>query len=306
MVRIRVSMVIFFAAFAAVGQGQTMDPVTESFDVSGTPEIVVQNEDGKTVVASHAASTVEVVATKVVSRARDAAEAAQLADAVEVRIERRGDRIEVRTIYPDRRRFSWKDASVRVDIQVRTPRNSNLDLTSEDGALTVEGIEGVIRVNVEDGDLRVSDCAGELRIEADRGLRRRRWRLESVRGPASSVSSPGGRRRCLERRARGARVFATRLHEDGRCMDDTMWSALCSNPADLVVYDIRRRLHGLAHAPSRENGGLGAIDGHSARAGFRDGSGLSTLSVQSGDDPRSPWRPFNPFAPVREPTASRT
>ena len=27
MVRIRVSMVIFFAALAAVGQGQTMDPV---------------------------------------------------------------------------------------------------------------------------------------------------------------------------------------------------------------------------------------------------------------------------------------
>ena len=187
MVRIRVSMVIFFAALAAVGQGQTMDPVTESFDVSGTPEIVVQNEDGKTVVASHAASTVEVVATKVVSRARDAAEAAQLADAVEVRIERRGDRIEVGTIYPDRRRFSWKDASVRVDIQVRTPRNSNLDLTSEDGALTVEGIEGVIRVNVEDGDLRVSDCAGELRIEAEDGD----VRLESVRGEVFATVEDG-------------------------------------------------------------------------------------------------------------------
>ncbi len=187
MVRIRVSMVIFFAAFAAVGQGQTMDPVTESFDVSGTPEIVVQNENGKTVVLSHAASTVEVVATKVVSRARDAAEAAQLADAVEVRIERRGDRIEVRTIYPDRRWFSWKDASVRVDIQVRTPRNSNLDLTSEDGALTVEGIEGVIRLNVEDGDLRVSDCAGELRIEAEDGD----VRLESVRGEVFATVEDG-------------------------------------------------------------------------------------------------------------------
>jgi len=158
-----------FASLASAGSTQTVETIEESFDVPGTPRIVVSNEDGRTELRSHGESRVLVTVVKEVFRARSEDHARRLADRVEVRIGQQGDRIEVRTLYPESDWSFWWDADVQVHIEVLAPAKSDLDVSIEDGRLTVAGFEGDLRLSTEDGDLSVSACSGVARVSAEDG-----------------------------------------------------------------------------------------------------------------------------------------
>jgi hypothetical protein len=145
------------------------ETVDKTFEVQGTPRIVVSNGDGRTELRAHQDPRVLVSVVKEVQRAGSDEEARRLADRVEVRIEQQGDRIEVRTSYPETDWSSFQDAEVLVHIDVRGPVKSDLDVSAEDGPLTITGFEGDLRLSTEDGDLSVSDCSGVARITAEDG-----------------------------------------------------------------------------------------------------------------------------------------
>ena len=158
-----------FASLASAGSAQTVETIEKSFAVQGTPRIVVTNEDGRTELRSHGESRVLVSVVKEVLRARSDEDARRLADRVEVRIGQEGDRIEVQTLYPENDWSFWGDAEVLVHIDILAPAKSDLDVSTEDGRLTVSGFEGDLRLSTEDGDLSVSACSGVARVSAEDG-----------------------------------------------------------------------------------------------------------------------------------------
>jgi len=158
-----------FAFLASAGSAQTVETIEKSFAVQGTPRIVVTNEDGRTELRSHGESRVLVSVVKEVLRARSDEDARRLADRVEVRIGQEGDRIEVQTLYPENDWSFWGHAEVLVHIDILAPAKSDLDVSTEDGRLTVSGFEGDLRLSTEDGDLSVSACSGVARVSAEDG-----------------------------------------------------------------------------------------------------------------------------------------
>ena len=160
---------LVLVGLATTVSGQTVDTVEQSFAVSGVPEIYVRNDDGRTELRSHDASTVEVCAVKEVERAREQAEAEKLAAEVEVRIEQTGNRVSVQTVYPEARFHFWRDARVVVHIEIRAPERSDLDVEVEDGDLIVQGFEGELELTAEDGNMRVLDCGGRVAASAEDG-----------------------------------------------------------------------------------------------------------------------------------------
>jgi hypothetical protein len=160
---------VWTAWLAAAASAQTVETIEKSFDVRGTPRIVVTNEDGRTELRSHGESRVLVSVVKEVLRAGSDEDARRLAERVEVRIAQTGDRIEVQTLYPESD-WSWLDeGEVLVHIDVRAPATSDLDVSTEDGRLTVSGFSGDLRLSTEDGDLSVSSCSGVARVSAEDG-----------------------------------------------------------------------------------------------------------------------------------------
>lgn len=160
---------ISYIVFAALASAQAVETLENSFEVSGTPRIVVTNEDGRTELRAHQDPRVLVSVVKEVLRAESDEEARRLADGVRVRIEQQGDRIEVQTSYPETDWSFFRDAEVLVHIDVRAPAKSDLDVSTADGRLTVTGFEGNLRLSTEDGDLSVSDCSGIARVSAEDG-----------------------------------------------------------------------------------------------------------------------------------------
>jgi DUF4097 and DUF4098 domain-containing protein YvlB len=160
---------IVLAWLAAAPSAQTVETIEKAFEVRGTPRLVVTNEDGRTELRSHRESRVRISIVKEVLRAESDEEARRLAEKVEVRIAQDGDRIEVRTLYPDND-WSWfGEAEVLVHIDVLAPAKSDLDVSTEDGRLTVSGFSGDLRLSTEDGDLSLTACSGFARVSAEDG-----------------------------------------------------------------------------------------------------------------------------------------
>ncbi len=160
---------ISFILFTALASAQAVETLEKSFEVAGTPRIVVTNEDGRTEVRAHQDPRVLVSVVKEVLRAESDEEALRLAQEVRVRIDQQGDRIEVQTSYPETDWSFSRDAEVLVHIDIRAPARSDLDVSTADGELTVTGFEGNLRLSTEDGDLSVSDCSGIARVSAEDG-----------------------------------------------------------------------------------------------------------------------------------------
>ena len=151
---------VFAGAGTGARQGTDGDPTEQRFAVSGVPDIVVKNDtDGETTV--RASADADDVRVRIVREGRDA-------DELGVRLEQDGDRITVEARRPHRRWFSW-GRGPRAHIEIEAPARSDIDARNDDGALSVTGFEGRLRLAVDDGDLLMTDTSGELRAVVDDG-----------------------------------------------------------------------------------------------------------------------------------------
>ncbi|MGH9319971.1 MAG: DUF4097 family beta strand repeat-containing protein [Vicinamibacteria bacterium] len=160
---------IALSVILLLASGQTVETIDESFEVTGRPRILVSNEDGRTELRSHAENRVAIHVTKEVVGASSQEEAERLARDVEVRITETGASIEAQTIYPS---ADWSfdgDVRVLVHMEIQAPRQSDLDVSTADGRLTVEGFEGDLRLSTEDGDLSATGCSGSVRAKGEDG-----------------------------------------------------------------------------------------------------------------------------------------
>jgi hypothetical protein len=77
---------------------------------------------------------------------------------IEIEVIGEGDRVEVRTRYPQRRRGGKRSVSYFI----RLPRDARVDAETVNGKLSATGVEGGLRVSTVNGSVHLKDVGGEV------------------------------------------------------------------------------------------------------------------------------------------------
>jgi hypothetical protein len=77
--------------------------------------------------------------------------------ASEVQVQTGGHRVQ--STGPDSSRGEWWSVSYRIDV----PRQNDLDLTANNGGITIAGVSGTIRFDTSNGGVRLNELAGSVR-----------------------------------------------------------------------------------------------------------------------------------------------
>lgn len=154
------------------GGGDEHSEVVEGrFAVAGMPRVRTRNVSGRTRVVSGPAGEVHVRARKYV-RGASADRAKRLLENVEVRMEQRGDEIEIRPhLYEQERGWLelFRGGRVAVDLDITVPRETRLECQTVSGDLALRGTRGPIEVQSVSGDLEIDDVQGPMRLRTVSG-----------------------------------------------------------------------------------------------------------------------------------------
>jgi hypothetical protein len=129
-----------------------------TYAVSGKPNVVVDANDGDVEVATGSS---QEVAVRVISRGW------KINDELKIDGTQSGNRIEIKLHRNNKVCFGFCFQSIRVEIRV--PRESDLDLHSGDGNLNVKEVRGNLQLETSDGDIRVNDVEGLLHANTHDG-----------------------------------------------------------------------------------------------------------------------------------------
>ena len=138
-------LLIFSAALARADEWE------HSYPVTGKPQIVVDANDGDVEVAM--ASSQEV-AVRVISHGW------KINDDLKITGTQTGNRVEIRLHRSDKACLGFCFQSIKVEIRV--PRESDLDLDSGDGNLRIDDVRGNFQLQTNDGDIRIRGAEGLL------------------------------------------------------------------------------------------------------------------------------------------------
>jgi DUF4097 and DUF4098 domain-containing protein YvlB len=157
---------------------------SKTFSVSGTPHITLQTFDGSITVRGWDKQEVQLTISK-----RSASE--QQMRGIQVRADQHGSDINIIADFDKNfaRRapgISYTNALVNLDVYV--PRNSMMRLSSGDGHLELEGVNGNLDLNTGDGRIEVRDAGGGLSAKTGDG----RIEVENFSG-AVEARTGGGR-----------------------------------------------------------------------------------------------------------------
>lgn len=154
---------------------------SKSFNVSGTPRVVLNTFDGSINIQPSGDATVRFSAVK---RARDE----QAMRGIRLRAEQAGDTINIIAEFDKTlARRSDYDTGAAVALDVWVPRNANVLVKSGDGRLRLSGIEGDIELNTGDGSVDVTESKGKLKVETGDG----RVRVAGFDGDATVQTGDG-------------------------------------------------------------------------------------------------------------------
>jgi Putative adhesin len=145
-------LLIFSAALARADEWE------HSYPVTGKPEIVIAANAGDVEVAMASSQEVAV---------RVIAHGWKINDDLKITGTQSGNRVEIRLHRSDKACFGFCFASIKVE--VRVPRESDLDLDSEDGNLRVDDVRGNFQLQTNDGDIRIRGAAGRLHANTHDG-----------------------------------------------------------------------------------------------------------------------------------------
>ncbi|MFY9574771.1 MAG: DUF4097 family beta strand repeat-containing protein, partial [Blastocatellia bacterium] len=83
-------------------------------------------------------------------------------DGINIVDRQNGDQIDIEVRFP-RHTFQMNWRNRRVDIEIKVPRNADLDLHTGDGNVDVQGVKGTILLRSGDGNLNLAELEGTLR-----------------------------------------------------------------------------------------------------------------------------------------------
>ena len=136
------------------------DDWAKSFKVEGTAKVRIETTDANIRVTSCECATVE---------ARITTQGWTIGgDGINIVDHQTGDQVDIEVRFP-RRLFQMNWGNRRVDIEIKTPLNADLDLHTGDGNVDVQGIKGTLLLRSGDGHLNLSELQGTLRASTGDG-----------------------------------------------------------------------------------------------------------------------------------------
>ena len=128
---------------------------TKSFTVTGTPRVRVETFDGAVTVEAWDRPEVQYTAIK---RARDE----QAMRGVRVRATQTSNEIVIAAEFDRSLQRAWNGDGATVALELRVPRNTNLDVRTGDGRVRLTGVRGQLELNTGYGAMDVDDGGGHL------------------------------------------------------------------------------------------------------------------------------------------------
>lgn len=138
--------------------------ISQAFDTSASPRVVVENFNGK--IEVNAGPTHKVTA-QVFKRAEGDTQAEAEAELkkIEVTIQQQDSTIRVMAKQTDLLSTNYASAS----IQLIVPAKSRLDLHTSNDDILVSGVSGNVRLVTTNGDLKINGGQGQLQLQTNNG-----------------------------------------------------------------------------------------------------------------------------------------
>lgn len=136
------------------------DEWTKSYEVGGTPKLHVETSDANIRVVVGESKTVS---------ARITTEGWKIGgDGITITDRQSGNQVDIEIRFP-RHIFQMGWNNRRVDMELRVPREADLDLHTGDGHVDVQGVHGTLLLRSGDGHLNLSGLEGTLRANTGDG-----------------------------------------------------------------------------------------------------------------------------------------
>jgi Putative adhesin len=149
-------------AAALVAPSARAEEVTKSFAVSGRPNVRVETNDGSVRVASGDSKQVEFHVEY---------QGYELGRNLTVDARQAGDKVELvaRITGHWGFNFNWGHNSRRLHIEVRMPRDGDLQITTSDGSVEASSINGTVNVHTGDGAVKANSLNGTIDLHTSDG-----------------------------------------------------------------------------------------------------------------------------------------
>ncbi len=124
----------------------------------------VRSNDGWITITGGDVSECSLTAT-IIAKADSDEKARRIAEESKVRLEKFGSRLTVKLEKP----VLWTNESVDIQFTAMVPKDCNLEVSTDDGAITTESINGDIKIKTDDGRVNISQISGNIRVDSGDG-----------------------------------------------------------------------------------------------------------------------------------------
>ena len=146
-------------AVGAGGRWAAADDWSRHYSLSGTAQLKVVADDASVTVTGGEGRQIEA---RVVTEGWTIG-----ADGVKVTDRQNGDRVELEVRVPHGRVFSFGHRSVKIDLRV--PREAELDVHTGDGSISARELAGRIRLETGDGSISLMTARGDIHLASGDG-----------------------------------------------------------------------------------------------------------------------------------------
>jgi hypothetical protein len=148
------------ALLAASAVAARAEEVSKSFTVSGRANVRVETNDGSVHVSTGNSKQVEF---------RVEYQGYELGRSLHVDAHQDGDKVEVIARVTGHWGISWGHNNRRLHIEVHMPREGDLQVHSDDGAVQAESINGTVKVYTADGSVKANSLSGNIDLHTNDG-----------------------------------------------------------------------------------------------------------------------------------------
>jgi hypothetical protein len=160
-IRMGIACAVLMTATAAAPRASAED-VVKSFNVAGRANVRVDTNDGSVRVTSSDSKQVEF---------RVEYQGFELGRNLHIDTRQDGDKVELtaRIIGHWGINFNWGHNSRRLHIEVRMPRDADLQVQTGDGSVSAESINGNVNIHTGDGSVKASSMNGTIDLHTSDG-----------------------------------------------------------------------------------------------------------------------------------------
>jgi DUF4097 and DUF4098 domain-containing protein YvlB len=147
-------------AAAIVAPGARAEEWTKSYSVSGRPQVRVETNDGSVNISTSESKQVEFLVDY---------EGFELNKNLHVDSRQDGDSVQLNARTMGHWGFSWSGKGRRIRIEVRMPKDADLQIDTGDGSVNTQSITGRVKIHTGDGSVRAQAVNGDVDIDTGDG-----------------------------------------------------------------------------------------------------------------------------------------